>query len=116
MADFTSSFWNYFVIVLTAISILACGVFLYLLSRKKVKAGESVDTTGHVWDENLQEFDNPLPRWWMILFYITIVFSILYLVLYPGLGNVQGRYRSQVGSVAGTLIQTKPCKHCLEFV
>ncbi|MFM1827397.1 MAG: hypothetical protein RLY67_778 [Pseudomonadota bacterium] len=90
MADFTNGFWNYFVIILTAISILACGVFLYLLSRKKVKAGESVDTTGHVWDEDLQEFDNPLPRWWMILFYLTIVFSILYLVLYPGLGNVQG--------------------------
>ena len=66
MADFTSNFWNLFVIVITIISILACGVFLYFLSRTKIQVKDGkVETTGHTWDENLQEFNNPLPRWWM---------------------------------------------------
>ena len=89
MADFTSGFWNLFVIVGVLVSILACGVFLFFLSRKKIKPG-AVQTTGHTWDEDLAEFDNPLPRWWMILFYLTIAFALLYLVLFPGLGTSQG--------------------------
>jgi len=89
MADFTTEFWNLFVIVGVLVSILACGVFLYFLSRKKINPG-AVQTTGHTWDEDLAEFDNPLPRWWMILFYLTIVFALLYLALFPGLGNSQG--------------------------
>ena len=90
MADFTSEFWNLYVIALSALSIAACAVLLYALSRQKVIPGKDPGTTGHVWDENLQEYNNPLPRWWMMLFYITIVFSVAYLVLYPGLGNVKG--------------------------
>jgi len=90
MADFVSEFWNLYVIVLSALSIAACAVLLYALSRQKVTPGQDPGTTGHVWDENLQEYNNPLPRWWMMLFYITIVFSVLYLVLYPGLGNSKG--------------------------
>ena len=91
MADFTSNFWNLFVIVITIVSILACGVFLYFLSRTKIQIKDGkVDTTGHTWDENLQEFNNPLPRWWMILFYLTIVFGFAYLAMFPGLGNVKG--------------------------
>ncbi|MEN9759454.1 MAG: hypothetical protein RL676_603 [Pseudomonadota bacterium] len=90
MADFVSEFWNLYVIVLSALSIAACAVLLYALSRQKVIPGQDPGTTGHVWDENLQEYNNPLPRWWMMLFYITIVFAVLYLVLYPGLGNTRG--------------------------
>ena len=90
MADFTSEFWNLYVIALSALSIAACAVLLYALSRQKVIPGKDPGTTGHVWDENLQEYNNPLPRWWMMLFYITIAFSVAYLVLYPGLGNVKG--------------------------
>lgn len=89
MADFVSNFWNLYVILLTLGSVIACAVFLYFLSRKKVKPG-AVQTTGHTWDEDLAEFDNPLPRWWMMLFYITVVFALVYLALFPGLGNVQG--------------------------
>lgn len=90
MADFTSEFWNLWIIVLTVLSIAFCVAILYGLSRFKVKPGEDVGTTGHVWDENLQEYNNPLPRWWMILFYVTIVFGVIYLVLYPGLGRTTG--------------------------
>lgn len=90
MADFTSEFWNLYVIVLTIASIAACAVLLYALSRHKVKPGQDPGTTGHVWDVDLQEYNNPLPRWWMILFYITIVFGVVYLILYPGLGKSTG--------------------------
>ena len=56
----------------------------------RTKNGARVETTGHVWDGDLAEYNNPLPRWWMWLFYATIVFSLGYLVLYPGLGRAPG--------------------------
>ena len=96
MSDFTSDFWGLYVAALTLLSILACGVLLYSIGRKRVKSptqapsGATPDTTGHVWDGDLAEYNNPLPRWWMWLFYITIVFSLAYLVLYPGLGKLPG--------------------------
>jgi cytochrome c oxidase cbb3-type subunit 3 len=96
MSDFTSDFWGLYVAVLTIVSILACGVLLYSMGKMRVQPpaqkaqAKGTDTTGHVWDEDLAEYNNPLPRWWMWLFYITIVFSLVYLVLYPGLGRFKG--------------------------
>jgi len=93
MSDFTSDFWAVYIALITLVSIIACAVLLYAYSARRVaKTGEG-DSTGHVWDENLSEWNNPLPRWWMWLFYITIVFSLIYLVLYPGLGIYGGAYR-----------------------
>jgi cytochrome c oxidase cbb3-type subunit 3 len=89
MADFTSDFWNVYIAVLTVVSILGCAVLLFMQSTQKSK-GAPTDTTGHVWDENLAEYNNPLPRWWMWLFYITIVFALGYLVMFPGLGSFGG--------------------------
>ena len=90
MADFTSDFWNVYVAALTVVSILGCAMLLYVQSKQKIKPG-AADTTGHVWDENLAEYNNPLPKWWMWLFYITIVFAIGYLVMFPGLGSFGGK-------------------------
>ena len=90
MSDFTSDFWSLYVAVLTIVSIVACGVLLFVMGRMRVVKGKAPDTTGHVWDEDLAEYNNPLPRWWMWLFYITIVFGFLYLALYPGLGKLPG--------------------------
>jgi cytochrome c oxidase cbb3-type subunit III len=81
-----SGFWHIVVIFLTAASILGCLWLLFANARGT--PGES--TTGHVWDDDLREYNNPLPRWWLNLFVITIVFSIGYLVVYPGLGNFAG--------------------------
>jgi cytochrome c oxidase cbb3-type subunit 3 len=53
-------------------------------------ANGEIKTMGHVWDENLEELNNPLPRWWLIMFYTTLVFSAAYLLLYPGLGSFKG--------------------------
>lgn len=97
MSDFTSNFWSVFVAGVTVISIIACLILLVITARKKV-ASTADNTTGHVWDEDLTEMNNPMPRWWMWLFVITIVFGFLYLALYPGLGKFSGQLGwSQVG-------------------
>jgi cytochrome c oxidase cbb3-type subunit 3 len=90
MSDFTSNFWSVYVAGITLVGILACLVLLWATSRTKVVAG-SDNTTGHVWDEDLREMNNPLPRWWMWLFVITIVFGVLYLLAFPGLGSHAGQ-------------------------
>ncbi|MDE2585434.1 MAG: cytochrome-c oxidase, cbb3-type subunit III [Betaproteobacteria bacterium] len=86
MSDFVSEFWNLYVVVIVLVSIIGCGV---LLKSQSVHKGSS-DTTGHVWDETLAEYNNPLPAWWSWMFYLTIVFALAYLTLYPGLGKFQG--------------------------
>jgi len=89
MSDFTGNFWSVYVAVLTLVSIFACLLLLWITARKKITA--SVDnTTGHVWDEDLREMNNPMPRWWMWLFVLTIIFALGYLVAYPGLGSYKG--------------------------
>ena len=99
MSQFTSSFWDYYIGVISVVSILACGVLLLAQSKRRVAGGES-ETTGHTWDEDLGEYNNPLPRWWMWLFWITIVFSLAYLWLYPGLGSFAGYWKwTQVGQL-----------------
>lgn len=92
MSDFTSDFWDFYIGVISVVSIIACGVLLKMNSVRKVAASQ-VDTTGHVWDEDLKEYHHPLPQWWIWLFYITIAFSLIYLVLYPGLGRFAGIYQ-----------------------
>ena len=89
MSDFINNFWSLYVAVLTIVSILACALLLWLTAR--ARATPSADnTTGHVWDEDLREANNPMPRWWMGLFVLTIVFGLGYLVAYPGLGSYKG--------------------------
>ena len=93
MSDFDNSFWPWFVGGVSLISVLACGLLLYLAGKATVVAhsGKPADnTTGHVWDENLSEYNNPLPLWWLWLFILTIVFSLVYLVVFPGLGSFPG--------------------------
>jgi len=74
---------------ISLVGILACLLLLWFSGKAKAMTA-SDNTTGHVWDGDLREMNNPLPRWWVGLFIITIVFSLLYLALYPGLGNAAG--------------------------
>jgi cytochrome c oxidase cbb3-type subunit III len=92
MSDFNSEFWSVYVAGLTFVSILACLLLLWITARKKI-ISDGDNTTGHVWDEDLREMNNPMPRWWMWLFVLTIVFGLLYLVAYPGLGSYEGELR-----------------------
>ncbi len=82
-----SAFWNGYVVAIVICSILGCAVLLIVQSKASFDPGQA---TGHKWDETLQEFNNPMPSWWMGLFALTIIFAFLYLFLYPGLGNNAG--------------------------
>ena len=91
MADFTGAFWSWFIGVSTVISLIALFIFVIGLSKRKTgKAGDKIETMGHVWDENLEELNTPLPRWWLYLFIGTLVWGAGYLLLYPGLGAYAG--------------------------
>jgi cytochrome c oxidase cbb3-type subunit 3 len=92
MSDFFSSGWGIYIALVTGVGIIWC---LYLLfSQRKTnvtyEADGSVADTGHVWDGDLRELNNPLPRWWMWMFVLSCVFAIVYLVLYPGMGTYEG--------------------------
>lgn len=89
MSDFINGFWSGYVAIITVVSILFCVVILIVTGRKKVKVSAD-NSTGHVWDGDLREMNNPLPRWWVGMFWLTIFFGILYLVVYPGLGGNPG--------------------------
>ena len=91
MADFTSNFWSVLIAGVTLISIAALVYFVWVFSTRKSDSPDaSPETMGHVWDENLEEYNNPLPRWWLNLFYITLFWGVGYLIFYPGLGAYEG--------------------------
>jgi len=85
-----NSFWNWFVIIISVGSILACWWLLHWTKGVSERSGDDIGSTGHVWDEDLKELNTPLPRWWLHLFNITIIFALVYLALFPGLGNFAG--------------------------
>lgn len=99
-----------FIVIFTVVNIVACVWLMWWTARVRVgnssktnaeqgaSGGEELNTvTGHVWDGDLEEYNNPLPRWWLGLFVLTIIFGAAYLALYPGLGNFTGaRSWSQV--------------------
>jgi len=82
-----SAAWSWFIIALVVINIAGCLWLLWWTSKRR--PGEP-ETTGHVWDGDITEYNKPLPRWWINLFYLTIVFSVGYLIWYPGFGRYQG--------------------------
>lgn len=92
MTDFTGNFWPYFIALVSIVGILACALLLWLTSKIKVVSKDGGNTSGHVWDEDLTEMNNPLPRWWVWLFVLTIVYSLGYLVVYPGLASYDGTF------------------------
>ena len=90
MSDFVSNFWAMYVAVGVLLSILACAVLLWISGNTKVNAAAD-NTTGHVWDGDLREMNNPLPKWWVYLFIITVVFGLVYGAMYPMFGSFKGQ-------------------------
>jgi cytochrome c oxidase cbb3-type subunit III len=89
-----SDFVSTLISVPTIVNIAAVLWLLWWTSRrrgapKQTKTGQA-ETTGHVWDGDLTEYNKPLPRWWMVLFVLTVIFGLVYLALYPGLGSFEG--------------------------
>ena len=89
MSDFFSGGWSVFIAVATLASLAACLVLLFIASRRKPMAADN--STGHVFDEDLTELNNPLPLWWVVLFVLTVVFAVGYVYAFPGLGSAPGR-------------------------
>ncbi len=85
-----SNLWSWIVIGVVVVHLVAYLWLLKATASKKVDGASENETTGHVWDDDLTEYNNPLPRWWLYLFVLTIVFSVAYLYLYPGMGNFTG--------------------------
>jgi len=88
MSDFFSSGWSVFVALSTIVGLVACLVLLLFASRRKPMASDN--STGHVFDEDLVEMNNPLPLWWVVLFVLTVLFSFVYVYAFPGLGASPG--------------------------
>jgi cytochrome c oxidase cbb3-type subunit 3 len=82
--------WSFFVIAIVAINIVGCAWLLWWTARRRGGDAGAPQTTGHVWDGDLTEYNKPLPRWWINLFWLTIAFSLAYLAWYPGLGHFAG--------------------------
>lgn len=80
-----STFWQGWVIALTVANIIFCFWIISWTMKKRPGEAASGDVTGHTWDGDLQEYNNPLPRWWLWMFYATLIFAIAYYALYPGL-------------------------------
>ena len=90
MSDFLGGGWSLAIAISTIAGLVACVLLLIIAARRRVTGAVDDNTTGHVWDEDLRELNNPLPRWWMGLFVLTVIFSLVYLFLYPGLGSATG--------------------------
>jgi cytochrome c oxidase cbb3-type subunit III len=91
MSDFTGNFWHLFVAGITLVGMIACLILLWFSGKTKAMTAND-NTTGHVWDGDLREMNNPLPRWWVGLFILTVLFSLVYLAFYPGLGTYAGKF------------------------
>jgi cytochrome c oxidase cbb3-type subunit 3 len=88
MSDFFSGGWSVFIAVATLVSLIACLALLALASRRTKMADDN--STGHVFDGDLVEMNNPMPMWWVVLFVLTVVFALVYVYAFPALGNVAG--------------------------
>jgi len=82
-----TGFWSAYIIVLTVLTVAAT---VWLMWSNRVPPNDNKDTTGHKWDGDLEEYNNPMPRWWLWLFYVSVIFSIGYVVAYPGMGSFAG--------------------------
>jgi len=79
-----------FIIVLTVLNTVAAVGLLVWMRKRRGESDRTSDTTGHVWDGDLREYNNPLPRWWLWLFVLSVLFAVVYVALYPGLGGIRG--------------------------
>lgn len=84
-----TSFWSYWVSIITLGSIFGCVWLLYATRKSQTSDTETEEKMGHEFD-GIEEYDNPLPKWWLQMFFGTIIFGLGYLALYPGLGNFKG--------------------------
>src|SRR4029450_9793437 len=79
-----------FIAIFSVLNVIACGWLIWWTAPRRPNEVDKGEVIDHVWDGDLQERNNPMPRWWLMLFYISIVFCFVYFLLYPGLGRFGG--------------------------
>jgi len=85
-----SVFWSIVVTIVILLNIIGCYLLIRWVAKPNKGEAKQGEATGHVWDDDLMELNNPMPRWWLYMFYISIVWGLIYLLLYPGLANYPG--------------------------
>jgi cytochrome c oxidase cbb3-type subunit 3 len=84
-----TSFWSFWVSIISLGSIFGCLWLVYVTRKSQTTDTETEETMGHSFD-GIEEYDNPLPKWWLYLFVGTCIYALAYYVIYPGLGNYKG--------------------------
>jgi cytochrome c oxidase cbb3-type subunit 3 len=84
-----TAFWSIYITLLTVGTMVALFWLIFATRKSEVHKSPTEQTMGHSFD-GIEEYDNPLPKWWFMLFLGTLVFGAAYLLLYPGLGNFKG--------------------------
>lgn len=90
MSDFINNFWSYYISIIALGGIVWCVYLLYTQRAWLKKDIKQVEDTGHVWDGDLTELNNPVPRWWSVMYLLLCLFAFGYLLFYPGLGSFKG--------------------------
>jgi cytochrome c oxidase cbb3-type subunit 3 len=85
-----SSAWSWYIIIGTIFGMVSCFWLIVWTNKQRQSDEDIAESESHVWDENIRELNNPLPMWWLWLFVLTLIYSAVYLVVYPGLGNFAG--------------------------
>ncbi len=102
MSDMPTDFWGGWIAVLTGVSLLGLGWFVFSIFFSKSGAEESPSP---VWDETLSEGNNPAPMWWFWMIFSAMIFSVVYLMLYPGMGSFSGVLKwSQGGRLEDSML------------
>ena len=84
------AFWHAYIAIITLAFIVWCGWLVSWSAKQGPKDAKDDDLVGHKWDGDLEEWNNPAPKWWLYLYFITIFWGLGFLVAYPGLGNFKG--------------------------
>lgn len=83
-----TEFWSWWVALLSiGCWLFVTGTLIFVLKMRPTL--EEDGTTGHVYD-GIKEYDKPMPRWWLAVFWMSIVWAVFYVLLYPSLGNWKG--------------------------
>ncbi len=104
------AFWHWFVVGLTVLFIIWCVWLVSWSAKQGPKNVGDEDLVGHKWDGDLEEWNNPAPKWWLYLYFITIIWGIGFLIAYPGFGNSKGalgwssagQYEAEMAAAAAT--------------
>ena len=110
------AFWHWFVVALTILFIIWCVWLVSWSAKQGPKNLADDDLVGHKWDGDLEEWNNPAPKWWLYLYFITIIWGVGFLIAMPGLGTFKGMLGwTSAGAVPG---QEPVCKllHDLPWV